>query len=183
MLRFGPKASEHELEIDGSLTGEGAGEAECRLDSASAVRVNWARISSGLYSILIGGRSYKARVGPLPAGRAEGGGSAGARPFSVRVGAETYRVEIYDPRSRRRGGSRAGSDGPEDISAPMPGKIVKLLVADGDQVEEGQGLLVMEAMKMQNELRSPRAGRVDRIYATEGAGVESGAPLVRLASP
>ncbi len=62
----------------------------------------------------------------------------------------------------------------------MPGKIVKMLVADGQQVTGGQGLLVIEAMKMQNELRAPRAGRVEKIYVREGTGVESGFKLLRL---
>jgi biotin carboxyl carrier protein len=65
--------------------------------------------------------------------------------------------------------------------APMPGKIVKILVARRQEVAVGAGLLVIEAMKMQNELRAPRAGRVEEIYVEEGKGVETGAPLVRLA--
>ena len=62
----------------------------------------------------------------------------------------------------------------------MPGKIVKILVTEGQEVQRDQGLLVIEAMKMQNELRAPRAGRIDRIYMAEGRGVESGARLLRL---
>jgi pyruvate carboxylase subunit B len=62
----------------------------------------------------------------------------------------------------------------------MPGKIVKVLVTEGQEVSRDQGLLVIEAMKMQNELRAPRAGRIERVYMEEGRGVESGARLVRL---
>lgn len=62
----------------------------------------------------------------------------------------------------------------------MPGKIVKVLVAEKQEVKQGEGLLVIEAMKMQNELRAPRRGRVERIYVSEGAGVETGAKLLRL---
>ncbi len=64
--------------------------------------------------------------------------------------------------------------------APMPGKIVKILVTENQEVSRDQGLLVIEAMKMQNELRAPRAGRIERVYVKEGGGVESGARLLRL---
>ncbi len=63
----------------------------------------------------------------------------------------------------------------------MPGRIVKILAAEGQSVAQGQALLVMEAMKMQNEIRAPRSGNVQKIYTAEGASVESGAALVRLA--
>jgi biotin carboxyl carrier protein len=62
----------------------------------------------------------------------------------------------------------------------MPGKIVKILVLENQQVGEGQGLLVIEAMKMQNELRAPRPGRVEKVYVLEGSGVEAGFKLLRL---
>jgi biotin carboxyl carrier protein len=63
----------------------------------------------------------------------------------------------------------------------MPGKIVKILVAQHEEVAAGTGLLVIEAMKMQNELRAPRAGRVEEVYVEEGKGVETGTRLLRLA--
>jgi biotin carboxyl carrier protein len=71
--------------------------------------------------------------------------------------------------------------GPQVLVAPMPGRIVKVLVAEGQEIQQGAGLLVIEAMKMQNELRAPRAGRVEEIYVQEGTGVESGARLIQLA--
>lgn len=174
-LGSGRRASEHQIEIGISVNGADAGETECRLDSEAPVATNWVRVAPGRYSILLGNRSYEAHV--IPAA-----GITGAREYTVRVGSESYRVELIDPRAWQGRGGLAGSDGQQEISAPMPGKIVKLLVAEGDEVDDGQGLLVIEAMKMQNELRSPRAGRVERIYAAEGTGVESGAPLVRLGS-
>ena len=61
-----------------------------------------------------------------------------------------------------------------------PGRIVKVLVAENQDVRADEGLLIIEAMKMQNELRAPRAGRVERIYVAEGAGVETGLKLLRL---
>ncbi|HEY5675844.1 MAG TPA: biotin/lipoyl-containing protein, partial [Myxococcales bacterium] len=67
--------------------------------------------------------------------------------------------------------------GKQVISAPMPGKVVKVLVKVGDEVKDGQGLVVVEAMKMENELKSPKAGKVTELHAVEGAAVESGAKL------
>jgi biotin carboxyl carrier protein len=77
-----------------------------------------------------------------------------------------------------RGPAEAGGDGAKQVLAPMPGKIVKVLVKAGDQVAARQGLIVVEAMKMENELRSPRAGRVADVLVTEGASVEAGRVLV-----
>jgi biotin carboxyl carrier protein len=89
-------------------------------------------------------------------------------------------VELRDPRRWRRTGSSIELEGPQEIVAPMPGKVAKILVTEGEEVKSGEGLLVIEAMKMQNELRAPRAGRVERVYTAEGRGVESGARLLRL---
>jgi biotin carboxyl carrier protein len=75
---------------------------------------------------------------------------------------------------------RAGTGGPFRLTAPMPGRVVKVLVEAGDTVAEGQGLVVMEAMKMENELRAPRAGRVKELPARERQAVEMGALLVVL---
>ncbi len=167
--------SEHQIEIESSINGADAGETQCRLDSEPPIQANWVRVGPGRYSILLEDRSYEAHVTPAP-------GAESSREYSVRVGSKSYRVELDDPRAWKGRRRLAGSDGVRDVSAPMPGKVVKLLVGEGDEVEDGQGLLVIEAMKMQNELRSPRAGRVERIYPAEGAGVETGAPLVRLVS-
>jgi len=135
---------------------------------------DWVEITPGVYSILIGGRSYEARVTLRP------GASPREVSYVVALGSREYEVEVRDPRSwSRRAGSGAG-EGPQEITAPMPGKVVKVLVAEGQQVSRGQGLVVIEAMKMQNELRAPRAGKVGRIYAAEGSGVEAGAKLLRL---
>jgi biotin carboxyl carrier protein len=71
----------------------------------------------------------------------------------------------------------AAAAGPARLAAPMPGKVVRVLVAPGQEVREGQGLVVVEAMKMENELRAPRAGRVVDLPAREGQAVESGALL------
>jgi biotin carboxyl carrier protein len=132
-------------------------------------------ISPGVYSILIDGRSYEAQVSKR-AGDAEGYLS----PYVVAVGLRHYLVEIHDPRRWRRDGAGVQEKGPQEIVAPMPGKIVRVLVSENQEVVRDQGLLVIEAMKMQNEIRAPRAGRVERVYAQEETGVEAGFRLLRL---
>ena len=174
-LGSGQTESEHQIEIGSAVDGADAGETQCRLDSEPPIRADWVRVAPGCYSILLQGRSYEAHVTALA-------GLNGAREYAVRVGSETYQVGLHDPRSRKGHRGLSSSEGPQDVKAPMPGRVVQLLVGEGDEVQDGQGLLVIEAMKMQNELRSPRAGRVERVYVAEGAGVESGAPLVRLGS-
>jgi biotin carboxyl carrier protein len=86
---------------------------------------------------------------------------------------------IDDPRSlRARRSSGAGADGPRAVKAPMPGRVLRILVAPGDEVAAHQGLIVIEAMKMQNELKSPKAGRIARIAAQVGETVQSGDILI-----
>jgi biotin carboxyl carrier protein len=90
------------------------------------------------------------------------------------VGSRGFAVEVRDPRSLR-GRTRAGDDhGPRKITAPMPGKVVRLLIRQGDEVELGRGVAVVEAMKMQNEIKSPKKGTIQRILVSEGAAVNAG---------
>jgi biotin carboxyl carrier protein len=166
--------SDHTLELQEKVAGEQAGNVRYCLDEQETGQANWARVGPGLYSILLGGRSYEAGV-------SRSGSAQGAHDYDVRVGAERYRVTIRDPRARRAGSNTGISAAPLEITAPMPGRVVKVLVREGEEVTAGQGLLVMEAMKMQNELRATRAGYVESIHTAEGAGVETGSPLLRLA--
>jgi biotin carboxyl carrier protein len=90
------------------------------------------------------------------------------------VGSTCFAIEVRDPRSLR-GRTRAGDDhGPRKITAPMPGKVVRLLVHEGDEVEPGSGVAVVEAMKMQNEIKSPKKGTIRKILVSEGAAVNAG---------
>jgi biotin carboxyl carrier protein len=136
---------------------------------------DWTEVSPGTYSVLLGGRSYQVHVGARANGQTAGGA------YEISVGAHRYRVEVRDPRRRRHSTAEALDGVPHDVVAPMPGKIVKILVVENQEVTQNQGLLVIEAMKMQNELKAPRAGRVEHVYVNEGAGVESGFKLIRLA--
>ena len=87
-------------------------------------------------------------------------------------------VELEDPRDRRSSREGISSHGNRQVRAPMPGKVVRVLAAIGDEVEEGRGLVVVEAMKMQNEMKSPKAGRVVEIRVAPGAAVTAGDVLV-----
>jgi biotin carboxyl carrier protein len=90
------------------------------------------------------------------------------------VGSKRFAVEVRDPRSLR-GRTRAGdTHGPKKITAPMPGKVVRVLVSEGEEVEPGHGIAVVEAMKMQNEIKSPKKGRVAKILVVGGTAVNAG---------
>lgn len=91
------------------------------------------------------------------------------------VNGRAIRVGIHDRRDRRA--HQTESDGPVKLTSPMPGKVVAVLAEAGDLVEAGQGILVVEAMKMQNEIQSPRAGRVSALAATTGQTVNAGEVL------
>jgi biotin carboxyl carrier protein len=169
-LQLGSETSEHRLVIR-ARDGDHA-PLEFKLDG-EAMSADCVQVAPGVYSVLMGGRSYEARIA------AAGAPGPGGRRV-VTIGSHHFSVEVLDPRRRRSSGSLADHSGPQEILAPMPGKIVRILAASGQEISQGAGLLVIEAMKMQNELRAPRAGRVAAIHVTEGDGVESGAPLIRL---
>jgi biotin carboxyl carrier protein len=91
------------------------------------------------------------------------------------VGSTRFAVELRDPRSlRSRKGSGADETGPRKVIAPMPGRVVRILLAEGAAVEAGQGIIVVEAMKMQNEIKSPKKGTVQKILVIEGAATNAG---------
>jgi biotin carboxyl carrier protein len=118
-------------------------------------------------TLLVDGRSHEAGVLRTADG------------YTVALAAATLDVELKDA-AREGALPRARAAGPVRIKAPMPGKLVRLLVEPGQPVEAGQGLLVMEAMKMENELKAPRAGRVREVHVGERQAVETGALLLVL---
>jgi biotin carboxyl carrier protein len=129
------------------------------------VEADAVQVSPGVYSILLRGRSLEVRVEKAAVG------------LVVHAAGREYRVVIADPRSWRRRGGTVELEGRQQILAPMPGKVVRVLVSQGQQVETGQGLFVVEAMKMQNEIRSPKSGTVERLLAREGQAVNAGEVL------
>ena len=120
-------------------------------------------VSPGVYSILLHGESFEVRIEKV-----------GSELRAIARGRE-YKIAIRDPREwkRNRGGT-AEAEGRQQVTAPMPGKVVRILVATGDQVQAGQGLMVVEAMKMQNEIRTPKSGKIERLSVTEGQTVNAG---------
>jgi biotin carboxyl carrier protein len=118
-------------------------------------------------SVLINGRSYRVVINET-----RGAGT------EVWVNGRLLSMEVFDPRDLRPGQGASANHGRQEIAASMPGKVVRLLVAPGDAVEEGQGLVVVEAMKMQNEMKSPKSGRVAEIRVRPDATVVAGEVLV-----
>ncbi len=133
----------------------------CRLDGRE-VQVDAFLVRPDVLSLRIGEMAYEIKSERV------------ANDLNVWVGSRSFVAEIRDPRSLR-GRNRAGDDhGPRKIVAPMPGKVVRLLVSQGDRVEAGAGIAVVEAMKMQNEIRSPKNGTVRKILVGESAAVNAG---------
>ncbi len=125
-------------------------------------------IDSHSVSILVDGESYAVEF------------DTSGDVIQVLVRGVVVSVDLADERKMRlrSAGGLAGAAGPQIVLAPMPGKVVKILAKVGQDVVAGQGLVVVEAMKMENELKSARAGKVIEIAATEGQPVERGARLV-----
>jgi biotin carboxyl carrier protein len=126
------------------------------------------QVEAGVYSVLLDGASYEIRIQPSPGG------------LSASVAGRRFNVEVRDPRDASPSSRAAIGSGRQNVTAPMPGKVVRVLVDKGDQVETSQGLVVVEAMKMQNELKASRPGRVIEIRAREGETVGAGDTLVVL---
>ena len=121
------------------------------------------QIDSSTYSVLIEGRSYRAQI---------------SAPGEIAVNGHTFAIDVRDPRKLRGRGSADSVSGRKTVAAPMPGRVVRILVEKGQAVEAGQGLIVVEAMKMQNEMKSPKAGKVLEIRTTAGAAVSAGEALL-----
>src|SRR3954464_13714197 len=118
---------------------------------------------SEVLSLVLDDRSYEVKRQTTPTGT------------RILIGDAVFDVEVRDPRSFRARKRGTGLDeGPQRITSPMPGKVVRVLAPEGTEVEAGQGVIVIEAMKMQNEMKSPKKGRVQKIIAPEGSAVNAG---------
>ena len=137
------------------------GKWECRLDGRE-LAVDAVLARRDVLSLLIGGKAYEIKR------------ERTATDMHLWVGSRRYEVQVRDPRSLRSRASGDDGKGPRKLVAPMPGKIVRVLVAEEAAVEAGQGLVVVEAMKMQNEIKSPKKGVVRKMVAVEGAAVNAG---------
>jgi biotin carboxyl carrier protein len=152
-------ASEYRLEVRHA----GVGGQGIRNSSGTASVVE---VMPGLFSVLLSGRSFTVYVVPNGA------------TLEVSTGGERHVISIADARDRSSKNKKVTAAGPLELRAQMPGKVIKLLVQVGTAVEAGQGLIVVEAMKMQNEMKSPKKGIVSRIHVVEGATVVAGEALI-----
>jgi biotin carboxyl carrier protein len=98
--------------------------------------------------------------------------------WRVSLAQRQFEVELHDPLEREVGTGAAGRSGPHEVRAPIPGRVVRVAVAEGEEVRPGQPLLILEAMKMENQLCAEGAGTVERVLVAPGATVEGGQVLV-----
>jgi biotin carboxyl carrier protein len=152
----------YEVQIQGRQVGveleQRNGRVQARVDSRN-YDVEVVCPEEGVYSFLAGDNVYEAHVSTF-------------EPNSLRVEirGHLFTINIID-RKHRRASVEHGIEGRQNLLAPMPGKVVRVLLARGDEVTLGQGVVVVEAMKMQNEVKSPKSGRVVEIRVAEGATV------------
>jgi biotin carboxyl carrier protein len=146
----------HRLELERSEDGW-----NCRLDGRE-IPVDAVVARPDVLSLRIGNRAFEVKC--------ERVGSE----THFWVGSQRFAPEIRDPRSFR-GRVRADDEhGPKKLTAPMPGKVVRILAAQGAEIEAGSGVIVVEAMKMQNEVKSPKKGTIQKILVSVGAAVNAG---------
>jgi len=140
----------------------------CKLDGRE-VPLDVTSTREGVFSLLLDGKSYEVKQENT------------ATETNIVVGHERFSAVVRDPRSfRSRSRAGAAGEGVKKIIAPMPGKIVRILAQQGAEVEAGQGVLVVDAMKMQNELKSPKKGILKKLNASEGTPVEAGQVLAEI---
>jgi acetyl/propionyl-CoA carboxylase alpha subunit len=150
----------------------GEGLYEITLDGKS-VHVDAVRSGSNIYSIIEDGQQFEAMLD-----------EKGAHGFDVLVAGRIFHLEVFDERAKLLAGAVvAAVSGPQTVLAEMPGKVVKVNVVAGAVVQAKQGLVIIEAMKMENEIASPIDGIVKEIAVAEGQTVEAGATLFVVEPP
>ena len=128
------------------------------------------RLTGHVYSLIVENKSFTVDVAEKD------------DEYTVAYEGKSFQVGVLDERKARRGGAGAslGGAGEKEVCSMMPGKVVELLVQTGDAVEKDQGVIIIEAMKMENEIRAPVAGTVKAVHVEVGQAVESGELLVEL---
>ena len=159
------KGSKEQVPVD--IEDQGSGRYLLTINGARHL-VDAVPLDHGAVSLLIDGRSYDVELDEV------------GDEVQVLVDGQVLTVDVADERALRLRAGAAGFTvtGKVTLTAPMPGKVVRVLVAPGAAVTEGQGLVVVEAMKMENELKSPKAGTVVEVFAKEGSAVEANAKLL-----
>ncbi len=167
---------------------------EVSAKTGEPVRVGLRETGEGLYEITIDGKTVHVdavKSGPTVYSMIEDGkqfeasiDEKGAHGFDVLVAGRIFHLEAIDERTQLLAGSaHAVASGPQSVEAEMPGKVVLISAAVGETVGEGQGVLVIEAMKMENEIRSPITGVIREISVSEGDTVEAGTALFTVDPP
>ena len=147
----------HKLELARTESGW-----HCTVDG-EVVQIDAVLTRRNVISLIVGGVAYEVKR------------EIAANDQYVWVRSDRFKTEVHDPRSLRSRRSAAGAgEGPQKLVAPMPGKVVRLIAKEGEPIEAGKGVLVVEAMKMQNELKATKSGTVQRIMIAEGANVNAG---------
>jgi biotin carboxyl carrier protein len=150
------EGKDYRLELD-----RAEGHWSCRLDGRE-IGVDAVLVRPGVLSLRIGNAAYEIKSERVD------------NELHLSVGSALFVAEVRDPRSLR-GRPRAADDhGPKKLTAPMPGKVVRVLVREQSQVEAGAGVIVVEAMKMQNEIKSPKKGIIQKLLVSEGTAVNAG---------
>jgi biotin carboxyl carrier protein len=154
------------LELVRSIEIEQMGPGQFRARTNAGAPIDALEVAPQTYSVILNGHAFEAVVIP------------GADGVLVRCRGREFPATISDPRAwKRRHAAVFGAEGQQKVTAPMPGKVVRILVSEGATVEAEQGLMVVEAMKMQNEIRALAGGKVERIFVREGQAVAAGEPL------
>ncbi len=141
--------------------GRDASRWSCHLDGLE-VDVDAIPVRPGVLSLRVGHEIYEVKC------------ERKADHVQVWFRGECYAAEVRDPRSLRARTRAADDHGPRKLTAPMSGKIVRVLIREGSEVDAGAGVVVVEAMKMQNEIKSPKKGTVQKILVNEGTAVNAG---------
>ena len=166
-MKFEVRIGETERNVE--IDREAAGDLRFRIDGRQ-LDANAQQIGPDFYSILVDGLSFEVRIQSVAGGAAEG--------LVVSCEGQEFQVRVRDPRAwRGTQGALLAAEGRQHVPAPMPGKVVRVLVVAGQTVEAGQGVAVVEAMKMQNEIRAPKAGTVERVFVKENQTVAAGESL------
>ena len=155
----------YEIAIDGKSyqldLSQAEGRWSCRVDGRE-VAVDAVLARPNVLSLRLGNKAFEVKCERV------------ARDVHIWVGSQRFAVDVRDPRSLRSRARAADDHGPKRLTAPMPGKVVRILLTQGTEVEAGAGVLVVEAMKMQNEVKSPKKGTIQKILVSEGAAVNAG---------
>ena len=160
-VRIGARSQQIEIQRTGSN--------QFAIAADDGAQIDAIEVAPNTYSILVNGRAFEAIVEPTQDG------------VLVRCGGREFQAIVSNHRAWRGArGALFGAEGRHQVTAPMPGKVVRILVSAGDTVEANQGLVVVEAMKMQNEIRAPKAGTIERIFIREGQAVSAGEALVTI---